>query len=182
MADSVITSTIGGGSLSNTGVMASGAGSGGVGGNDDWDQAFKYMMKKHPIDHQEHQQELFRMQEIKKRNVLNNALRLPMQQQPHSQQQPFPFGGGGVGASVNNDFDYYLMQNSLGNSGGVGGGQVPHLQHQHAPMLPNPGTDHSMGHNAMYKENMSKFFDFHKNQQNQVRFRRLSSRIIVHLL
>ncbi|XP_055539351.1 uncharacterized protein DDB_G0283357 isoform X2 [Wyeomyia smithii] len=122
-----------------------GLGNGGVenGTTEDWEAAFSKYVMRNKLD-VEHHEELLRLQELQKRNIMNSGLNGASQ-----------FNG------FNGDYaDYFHNTNEL-NSRLLSQQQYAHqrLQQQQQPQH----TD--MNH--IYAGNMSKFFDFHKNQQQQ---------------
>ncbi|GAB0095266.1 myb-like protein I [Sergentomyia squamirostris] len=117
--------------------------------SEDWEAAFKYvMLKNNSKQHLDEQQDdMFRMQELQKRNSVNG---IRMGHQQHQQYN-------GLHGDFNSD--YFHCSNELNRQLMP---QQPRTQHNNL----HGGSDNSLNH--MYTgNNMSKFFDFHKNQQNQ---------------
>ncbi|XP_055680361.1 putative uncharacterized protein DDB_G0286901 isoform X2 [Lutzomyia longipalpis] len=117
--------------------------------SEDWEAAFKFVMQKNNTKHPDEQQqeELFRMQEMQKRNSSVNGIRMG---QPHQQYN-------GLHGDFNSD--YFHCPNEI-NRQLLQQQQQSRTQHNNL----HSGSDNI---NHMYTGNMSKFFDFHKNQQNQ---------------
>uniref|UniRef100_A0A1L8DI73 CCR4-NOT transcription complex subunit 4 n=1 Tax=Nyssomyia neivai TaxID=330878 RepID=A0A1L8DI73_9DIPT len=125
--------------------------------SEDWEAAFKYVMQKNNTKHQDEQQqqqqhqqeELFRMQEMQKRNSFKvNGIRMGQQHQQYN---------GGLHGDFNSD--YFHCPNEI----------TRQLLQQQQQSRTQHNNLHSGGDNMnhMYTGNMSKFFDFHKNQQSQ---------------
>ncbi|XP_059618238.1 uncharacterized protein DDB_G0283357 [Phlebotomus argentipes] len=115
--------------------------------SEDWEAAFKYVMLKNNGKHGDEQQELVRMQEMQKRNTVN-GMRMGQQHQQYN----------GLHGDLN--ADYFHCPNEINR-------QLLQQQHQQSRTQHNNLHSGSENMNHMYTGNMSKFFDFHKNQQNQ---------------
>lgn len=116
--------------------------------------------------HQHHQEELYRLQELQKQ--LNNLNGLPQHTQQHlqqqQQQQQHNLYNNGMDHKSNVDFMAIGLSeyNRLTQQAALLQKQQQQQQRLHNNM-------HSVQENGhIYPGNMSKFFDFHKNQQNQV--------------
>lgn len=130
--------------LSNSNGAVDGLAGLGTGSTDDWEAAFSKYVMRSKMD-VEHHEELMRMQELQKRNIINTGL---------SSTQ---FNG------FNGDYsDYFHNTNEL-NSRLLSQQQ----QQAHQRLQQQQQQQHTdMSH--IYAGNMSKFFDFHKNQQQQL--------------
>ncbi|XP_055853582.1 putative uncharacterized protein DDB_G0271606 isoform X2 [Episyrphus balteatus] len=143
--------------------------------NEDWEDAFKYVMMRNskPLDdqhlppNQQHQQqsqaqlphqlqqlqqqeEFLRIQEMQKRNLLNN-IGLSQMNGPHD----FP--------SISNNFHSGTDLSRLSHTALIQHQTQQLLQQQQQDRQQN---DHLLSNN-LFGTNMSRFFDFHKNQQQQ---------------
>ncbi|XP_058817978.1 uncharacterized protein DDB_G0283357 isoform X2 [Topomyia yanbarensis] len=108
---------------------------------DDWDAFSKYVMRSKP-DVEQHE-ELLRVQELQKRNLINSGL------------------NGSQFNGFNGDYaDYFHNTNELNSR------LLSQQQNQHAHQRLQHHQQHT-DMNHIYAGNMSKFFDFHKNQQQQ---------------
>ncbi|XP_055634687.1 uncharacterized protein DDB_G0283357 isoform X2 [Toxorhynchites rutilus septentrionalis] len=119
----------------------------GTGNTDDWETAFgKYMVRsKMDIEHHE---ELLRMQELQKRNLINSGLNVAQ------------FNG------FNGDYsDYFHNTNELNSRLLSQQQQQAHQRLQQQQQQQQQQQHSDLNH--IYAGNMSKFFDFHKNQQQQ---------------
>uniref|UniRef100_U5EUH9 CCR4-NOT transcription complex subunit 4 n=1 Tax=Corethrella appendiculata TaxID=1370023 RepID=U5EUH9_9DIPT len=114
---------------------------------DDWEAAFKYMLRNNSNKQQsDEHEELLRMQELQKRNNLINAgISLPQ------------FNG------FNGDYNSEYFHNANDINSRLSQTALLQNQQQQQLRLNNIHTDL----NHIYSNNMSKFFDFHKNQQQQ---------------
>ncbi|XP_055712831.1 putative mediator of RNA polymerase II transcription subunit 26 isoform X2 [Phlebotomus papatasi] len=114
---------------------------------EDWEAAFKYVMLKNNSKHtDEQQEELFRMQEMQKLSSVN-GIRMGQQHQQYN----------GLHGDFNSDF--FHCSNEINRQ------LLQHQQHSRTQHNNLHSGNENMNH--MYTGNMSKFFDFHKNQQNQ---------------
>lgn len=115
----------------------------GTGNTDDWEAAFSKYVMRSKLD-VEHHEELMRMQELQKRNLINTGL---------SSTQ---FNG------FNGEYsDYFHNTNELNSRLLSQQQQQAHQRLQQQQQQQQQHTD--MSH--IYAGNMSKFFDFHKSQQ-----------------
>lgn len=137
--------------------------------NEDWEAAFKSVMMRNNKQieeqyHQHHQQEeLFRVQELQKQrnNLVNNLNGMPPTQ--HLQQQHMYSNG----IDHKNNIDYMNGMSEFNRLTQAALLQKQQQQQQQQRLHNNMLQEN--GH--IYPGNMSKFFDFHKNQQNQVSWR-----------
>lgn len=126
---------------------------------EDWEAAFKYVLmrnNKH-LEEQHQQEELLRVQELHKQrnNLVNTLNNMP----PSTQHLHNNFNG-----IDHKNLDYL---NSLTEINRLS--QTALIQQQQQQRLHNNmQQQHTVQENGhIYPGNMSKFFDFHKNQQNQ---------------
>lgn len=137
--------------------------------SEDWEAAFKYVMMRNnkQLEEQQHQQhqhqqeELFRAQELhKQRNSLvNNLNGMPPTQ--HLQQQHNMYSNGIDHKNV----DY---MNGMSEFNRLTQAALLQKQQQQQRLHNNMLSVQENAHIYPGSNNMSKFFDFHKNQQNQV--------------
>ncbi|XP_053696420.1 neurogenic protein mastermind isoform X2 [Sabethes cyaneus] len=124
-----------------------GLGNGGIesGTTEDWEAAFSKYVMRSKLD-VEHHEELLRLQEIQKRNILNSGL-----------------NGTSQLNGYNGDYaDYFHNTNEL-NSRLLSQQQ----QHAHQRLQQQQQQSQHTDMTHIYANNMSKFFDFHKLQQQQ---------------
>lgn len=122
--------------------------------SEDWEAAFKYVMMRNSnnkqLEEQQHD-EMLRVQELhKQRNLVNSLNGMPSQQ--HLQLNNFN------GMDYTNSTDYLHNLSDLN--------RLSQLQQQQQRLHNSIHSVQENGH--IFPGNMSKFFDFHKNQQNQI--------------
>ncbi|EAT38689.1 AAEL009437-PA, partial [Aedes aegypti] len=117
----------------------------GTGNTDDWEAAFSKYVIRNKLD-VEHHEDLLRIQELQKRNLINSGLNVTQ------------FNG------FNGDYsDYFHNTNEL-NSRLL---SQQHQQQAHQRLQQQQQQQQHSELSHIYAGNMSKFFDFHKNQQQQ---------------
>jgi hypothetical protein len=117
---------------------------------EDWEAAFKYVMMRNNNKHIDDQEELIRMQELQKRNLLNGLGGVPQQQQQQQYNNSFNTN------EYNSDY-FHNNPNDLNRMSTHSSLLNPQQQQQQQQQ-----QQRGLGHIFV-----NKFFDFHKNQQQQ---------------